>query len=122
MGGLDLGPQVGPQPRCADGPLGHGQIGPGALPRGRRVLPPLLTQTLTGGSRPSASPPTSRHRSGELHRNTGEIPASAVRCASFSRSLRTRRAPLHLLSPTLAAPATDATDGRLGQTNTDHHT
>jgi hypothetical protein len=44
VGGLDLGPQVGPQPRCADGLLGHGPNRPGgAPPRGRRVLPPLLT-------------------------------------------------------------------------------
>jgi hypothetical protein len=43
VGGLDLGPQaglcaLGPQPRCADGPLGHG-------PRGRRARSPLRMVT-----------------------------------------------------------------------------
>jgi len=82
--------------------------------------PPPLTQTLTGGSRPSASPSTSRHRSGDLQLNTGELPASAARQASFPSSLRTRRPPLHPLSPTLAATATDAADGHLGRANAGH--
>jgi len=42
----------------------------------------LLTRPLTGGSRPSDSPSTSRRGSGELKLIAGELPASAVGWAS----------------------------------------
>jgi hypothetical protein len=99
--------------------------GPGTRPklarehspaRAARAAPPL-TQTLTGGSRPSASPSTSRRRSGDLQLNTGELPASAARRASFPSSLRTRRPSFHPLSPTLAPATTGTADGHLGRAN-----
>ena len=77
-----------------------------------------LTRTLTGGTRPSGASPTSRHGSGELRLNAGELPTSAVRRASFPGPLRTCRPSLHSLSPILAPAATSMAGGRLGRAHT----
>ena len=79
-----------------------------------------LAGSLTGGTRPSDASPTSRHGSGELQLPAGELPASAVRHVSFPSLPRTRRYPLHPLSPILAPVTTGTADGRLGRANAGH--
>jgi hypothetical protein len=72
----------------------------------------LLTRPLTGGSRPSDSPSTSRRGSGELKLIAGELPASAVGWAStFGLSRNPWDTRDSLYSPLTLLLASTADDG-----------